>query len=77
MPRTSLGIRKLTNEWQTFRVSLEDQPGGNLAKVVGGFGWVANWGNNGVEPDEAGTGPSEVKKFTFEVRNVFYLKELE
>ncbi|MCK4340648.1 MAG: hypothetical protein KAY37_02850 [Phycisphaerae bacterium] len=77
MPRTGLGIRKLTNEWQTFRVSLADQPEGNFARVVGGFGWIATWGNNGVEPDESGMGPNNVKKFTFEVRNVFYVKEIE
>lgn len=77
MPRTGLGIKKLTNEWQTFRVSLADQSPDNLARVVGGFGWVANWSNNGVEPDESGMGSNKVKKFTFEVRNVFYVKEIE
>ena len=77
MPRISLGTRKLTNEWQTFSESLEDQPEGNFARVVGGFGWVANWGNNGVEPDASGMRPSEVKTFTFEVRDIFYVKELE
>ncbi len=77
MPRTSLGIRKLTNEWRTFGVFLEDQPESNFGRVVGGFGWIANWGNNGVEPDESGMGSNKVKKFTFELRNVFYVKEIE
>ncbi len=77
MPRRSLGTRKLTNEWQTFRESLADQPESTFARVVGGFGWIANWGNNGVEPDESGMGSNKVKKFTFEVRNVFYVKEIE
>ncbi len=75
--QTGLGIRRLTNEWQTFWVSLADQPESKFARVVGGFGWIANWGNNGVEPDESGMGPSEVEKFTFEVRNVSYVKEME
>ena len=77
MPRRSLGTKKLTTEWQSFREPLADQPESNFARVVGGFGWIANWGNNGVEPNESGKGPSEVKKFTFEVRNVFYVKDIE
>lgn len=76
MPRTSLGIRKLTNEWQKFRVSLSDRPESNFARVVGGFGWIATWGNNGVRPTESGMRPSEVKETRFEVRKVFYLREM-
>ena len=77
MPRTGLGIRKLTKEWQTFRVSLSDRPEEAFARVVGGFGWVATWGNNGVQATESGMRPSAIKKLAFEVRNVFYVRETE
>jgi hypothetical protein len=62
MPQVSLGIRQLTEEWQTFDFSLAAQSEQNLKRVVGGFGWVAN----------AGSGPGRIE---FEVRNIRYERE--
>jgi hypothetical protein len=72
MPRIGFGIKKLTPDWQQFEVSLADQPTNNFLRVVGGFGWVANWGSNEVESNEDGTGANTNKVNKFEVRNIRY-----
>jgi hypothetical protein len=68
MPRKSLGIKKLTSEWEEFQVSLSDQPEKNFKRLVGGFGWVANWNNNGFTETDTNL------VFKFEVKNIRYEK---
>jgi hypothetical protein len=68
--RRSLGTKQLTAEWQPFEFDLSRIPREELARVVGGFGWVISWGSNGVTINEARTGPVQSKVFIIEVRNV-------
>lgn len=75
MPRISLGIRSLSEEWQPFEASLSDLPEENFTRVVGAFGWTASWSNNAVESNDEGTAPVEPKKLTFEIRDLRYKKE--
>lgn len=75
MTRVGLGIRTLTGEWQTFRVRLTEMKSNDFKRVVGGFGWIVSWGNNGIQPDESGLRPLERKQFRFQVRSIRYEKE--
>ena len=77
MPRISLGIHSLCEEWQPFEVLLFDLPEENFTRVVGAFGWTASWSNNVVESDDKGTAPVEPGKFTFEIRDLRYTKAVE
>ena len=71
MPRLGLGIKTLTPKWQPFEADIE-RPEDDLKRVVGGFGWVANWANNQVVPNESGTAPLQSKRITFKLRNIHY-----
>ena len=46
-PRDS-GLKKLTDQWQCFEIGLSDA---NLSYVIGGFAWVADWGDNEISED--------------------------
>jgi hypothetical protein len=74
MPRTSLGTKKLTPDWQEFDYSLAGQPDNNLKRVVGAFGWTANWGSNGVEANTFGTGSISERRFEIEIPEIRYEK---
>lgn len=72
MPRVSLGIKTLTEHWQSFEYDLSDKPEDDLKCIVGGFAWVISWGSNQVQLNEAGTGPKQPKTFTIEIHNIRY-----
>jgi hypothetical protein len=72
MPRDGLGIYKLTDTWQEFRVDLTGHPESDFQCLVGGFGWVIGWGSNGVYLDEKQTEAEQPKTFTIELRNIRY-----
>jgi len=72
MPRVSLGIKTLTEHWQSFEYDLSDNPKDDFRCVVGGFAWIISWGSNQVRLNEAGTGPKQPKTFTIEIRNIRY-----
>lgn len=71
MPRLSLGIKTLTEDWQSFEFDLSGKPEDDFKRVVGGFAWVISWGSNGVQLNEEGT-PEPSKTFTIEIRNIRY-----
>lgn len=70
--RLSLGIKRLTQDWQSFEYSLSDQPIEEFERVVGGFGWVISWGSNNVLLNTDGTGSENPKTFTIEICNISY-----
>jgi len=72
MSRTSLGIKTLTEDWQSFEYDLSDRPEEYLKRIVGGFAWVISWGSNQVRLNEAGTGPEQPQTFEIEIRNIRY-----
>lgn len=72
MPRNSLGVRSLTEVWQLFELDLSQLPEDHFKRVVAGFGWVIDWGSNGIQLNEAGTGPVQPETFEIEIRNVRY-----
>lgn len=74
MDRVGLGIKMLTNGWQSFEVVLTNEPEKNFKRVVGGFGWVASWASNDVKADDTQRRPLQEKVIEFEVRNVRYEK---
>jgi len=41
-------LKKLTDQWQCFEIGLSDA---NLSYVIGGFAWVADWGDNEISED--------------------------
>lgn len=71
MPGTRV-TKKLISDWQSFEYSLSRLEKKNFKRVVGGFGWVINWGSNGVKTNESGTGAENPKTFTIEIRNIRY-----
>ncbi len=75
MTRVGLGLRTLTDEWQTFRVPLTEMKSDDFKRVVGGFGWTVSWGNNGIRAADSGSRPQEQKLFRFQVRNIRYERE--
>lgn len=72
MPWISLGVHNLTEDWQALDVTLYELPEEYFLRVVGAFGWTVSWSNNGVETNVQGDGPTEVREFVFEVRNIQY-----
>ncbi len=60
---TSLGIKRLTGDWRTYECHLA----GNLdfTRLVGGFGWMITWADNGIESPL-----QQAKRFEFEVRDI-------
>jgi hypothetical protein len=72
MLRKSIGIKKLTNEWQKFSSDLSAQPMENSANVIGGFGWIIPWGSNNISLNENRTEAQNPKTFTIEIRNLQY-----
>ena len=42
----SSGILPLTQAWQKYTIDLKDA---DLSRVIGGFGWAADWQSNGIE----------------------------
>jgi hypothetical protein len=72
MPRTSLGIRTLTSNWQPFDWDLSQLPEDAFKSVIGAFAWTIEWGSNGVDPNDAGTAAVRPKTFKIELRNVRY-----
>lgn len=72
MPRTTLGIKKLTQQWQTFEFNLSDLPESYFTRVVNGFTWVISWGSNDVNLNDDGTVPEKQKTFEIEIRNIRY-----
>lgn len=70
MPRTSLGIKTLTPNWQLFEWDLSQLPEDAFSSVVGAFAWTVNWGSNGVD-DNAANNP-QPKTFKIELRNIRY-----
>lgn len=72
MPRTSLGVRKLTREWQTFQFSLIGHPNEDFMRVVGGFAWVIDWDSNRVRLDEENKISEQPRVFEIEIRNIYY-----
>ena len=70
VPSQTLRVETLTSEWKPLEK--EFPPELNFSRVVGGFGWVMNWGSNGVEPGEGGKGAKEAKTFVIEIQNVRY-----
>ncbi len=75
MPRTSVGTKRLTSTWQQFSVDLKERGLDKeeyFKKVIGGFGWVINWGPNGIVWDSKDERPSDIKKFEIEIRNIRY-----
>lgn len=72
LPKLSLGIRKLTKDWKTFEYYLSQRPEREFRRVIGGFGWVINWGSNGIKLNEDKKSPDQVKTFEIEIRNARY-----
>jgi hypothetical protein len=72
MPRVSLGIRKLTANWQTFEADLSDRPESDFTRVVNGFTWMISWSANGVRFNKERTGAEQPKTFKIEIRNIRY-----
>jgi len=79
MSRITLGTKKiyttyttLTDQWQQYTVSLDEEPENSFIRVVGGFGWIITWANNGIVPNDSNSGPKNPKEFRFEVRNIYY-----
>jgi hypothetical protein len=73
MPRTSLGTKRLANDWQDFRVDLREQGlewDEYFSRVIGGFGWVISWAPNGISWNEKEKRPDTVKKFEIQIRNI-------
>ena len=70
LPRTTLGIKKLTQNWQTFEYDLSGLPEDELRAVVAGFGWVISWDANGGQF----TGSGQPKTFSIEIQNVSYVR---
>ena len=71
MPRESLGgTIKLTEKWQEFNHDLSNCEENYFKNVVGGFGWVIDWGSNRVYLNETRTGPKEPKTLIIEIRNI-------
>jgi len=68
LPRTSLGIIKLTETWQTFHYDLSALSQDELRDVVAGFGWVITWDSNGVQF----TGSGQPTTFTIEIQDIAY-----
>ena len=72
MRRTELGgIRTLSDDWREFTYEFSKSEE-EFNCVIGGFSWVINWGSNDVFINEEGTGASEIKYFTIEIRNIRY-----
>jgi len=72
MPRTSLGIRTLTGDWQSFEYDLSDRPEEYFECVLGGFGWIINWGSIDIYLNSEGTGAEQPKTLIIEIRNIHY-----
>ncbi len=72
MPRRSLGIYKLTEQWQEFQYDLSGIPDEYFQCVVGGFGWVISWGSNQVYLNDSRTGAKQPKILKFQLRNIRY-----
>jgi hypothetical protein len=72
MPRKSLGVQKLTEQWQEYRYDLSKLPDRYLQCVVAGFGWIASWGSNNVYLNDEGTGPEQPRTLVFQIRNIVY-----
>ncbi len=75
MPRTSLGTKKLTTEWQSFEARLKERGLDKeeyFEKVIGGFGWVISWAPNGIRLNDEGKTPDMVKKFQIEICDIRY-----
>jgi hypothetical protein len=72
LPRTSLGTKSLTENWQFFEHTFSEQSLDYFKRVVGGFGWVINWGSNNILPNDEGTAPVQPRTLRIEIRNVRY-----
>jgi hypothetical protein len=72
MPRTSLGTKTLTNDWQKFSCDLSYLPEKDFSNVIGGFGWIIPWGSNQIVMNESHTGSQNPRTFTIEIRNIHY-----
>ncbi|MGH9823400.1 MAG: hypothetical protein ACREDR_09125, partial [Blastocatellia bacterium] len=72
MPRISLGLKNLGDVWQSFEYEISDQPDDDFTSVIGGFGWVITWSSNGVQLNEARSGPVQPRTFKIEIRNIRY-----
>jgi len=72
MPRTSLGVKELAEEWQTFEFSLRGHPSEDFLRVLGGFAWIITWDSNGVKSDKSNKASAQWPVFEIELRDVFY-----
>ncbi len=75
MPRTSLGTKKLTTDWQSFEARLKERGLDKeeyFEKVIGGFGWVISWSPNSIRLNNEGRTPDVVKKLQIEICDIRY-----
>ncbi len=71
--RVSLGMKKITESWQSFEYVLANIPEDNFKNVIGGFAWIIAWGDK-VQLNPTATPPRSLqpKTFTIEIRNIRY-----
>lgn len=72
LPRTSLGIKRLTEAWQSFEYEFTAGQEKQLRRLVGGFAWVIAASSNGVTWDSDRSAPNVAARFTIELRNIHY-----
>ena len=72
MPRTSLGIKRLTADWQPFEYEFSADLESQLCRVVGGFAWTIAPTSNGVTWDLDRPTPNVPAVFSIELRGIRY-----
>lgn len=72
LPKTTIRRYELTSAWKDFNEPIEGLQPDALKRVVGAFGWTANWANNGVQLDDTGTKPKNAKRLEFEIKDIQY-----
>lgn len=67
MPRVTLAEERLNTTWKAFSQPL-NLPVGNLACVIGPFGWLIKWDTNGVSTGRTRTLVIEIRKVFYQLR---------